>query len=134
MTAKDTEQQGMLLAEWRANQLHNVVLPSGLAAVLKRVGIKELAAQGRVPETLLQLMSSKADQKDGKLKIDLSDLSAVAEAYSVIAMACLVEPPVGLEATDDVLSIEELPFEDKEWLFSWSNEEATDLSNFPDEE
>ena len=126
---------GLSLAEWRARQIEDVVLPSGLAVRVKRVGLKELAAQGRIPETLLgiiqQAMDGSGEEGSPKIKIQLKDLGAIGEVYNLVAAACIVEPKLADQADDEHLSVDELPFEDKEFIFERSNQEAASLAPFP---
>jgi hypothetical protein len=126
---------GLSLTEWRARQVEDVVLPSGLAVKVKRVGLKELAAQGRIPETLLgiiqQAMDGSGEEGGPKIKIQLKDLGAIGEAYDLVAKACLVYPKVANQADDEHLSVDEIPFEDKEFIFERSNQEAVSLAPFP---
>lgn len=135
-----TERKGMNLAEWRQAQIHEVILPSGLMVKAKKASIMDLISGGKIPDNLVAFfeMSMKA-QKQGKTAkqvqaelpdVSMEDIPAVGEAFDAVALACIVEPPIGPEPTDDVLGVGELSYDDKAVLFEWANEGVMNLRPF----
>lgn len=113
----------MQLDEWRALQAtgEEAVLPSGLEIRIRRVGVLDLAEQGRVPQSLAPQINSM--MKDGKVRnASLSDLKNHAELVNIVCQAAIVAP-AGLLAS-------ELPFTDRLALFNWANEVGQKLETF----
>jgi len=119
------------LQNWRKNAAREYVLPSGNTALIKRVGIIDLAQQGAIPDTLSGMVSELAAMDDpAKLKLDLTDMKRFGEAIDLIALACFVDPPLTQEGDDFHLGVAEVPSIDKLAVFAWANDPAAQLQLF----
>lgn len=118
----------MNLQEWRQrkSQGEEAQLPSGLEVRVKRVSLPDLAAQGKIPQTL----QPKIDEIVGLTKsgqnpsiAQLGEMTAVLDA---VCRACIVAPAE--------LDVAELDFVDKMAVFDWANEAAVKLKTFRPEQ
>ena len=118
---------GLNLANWLETRTLETVTPSGLAIKMRRVGLLDLLTQGGVPEPLLALLSSGTDN----ITVDPEQLPEVMGAFDAMAKACLIEPEIiDGRSRDGKLGLEDLPYEDKEFIFGLANEEAEALEPF----
>ena len=118
---------GLNLADWLETRTLETVTPSGLAIKMRRVGLLDLLTQGGVPEPLLALLSSGTDN----ITVDPEQLPEVMGAFDAMAKACLIEPEIiDGRSRDGKLGLEDLPYEDKEFIFGLANEEAEALEPF----
>jgi len=117
----------MNLQEWRAKQQSGeaFTLPSGLEVRVRKVGMLDLAAQGKVPATLAPQINEMM-KSGGVVSSDLEQLARFAELLNIVCMACLAAPE-GLDAT-------ELPYEDKLAIFNWASAVSAKLSPFRGEQ
>jgi hypothetical protein len=121
------EPAGLNLADWLETRVLETVTPSGLAIKMRRVGMLDLLTQGGIPEPLLAILSSGADS----ISVDAEQLPEVMKAFDAMALACLIEPEI-IEgrSRDGKLGVQDMPYEDKEFIFGLANEEATALEPF----
>lgn len=127
----------MNVSEWRKARQEARTLPSGLEVTLKRVSLLDLAARGNIPTTLSALAD---DVVSGTNKqITLSDFPKYAEIINLVVAACVVAPRIvdtlndykeNDPALDDVLTIDELPFEDRLDIFNTVNAPAQAVKPF----
>lgn len=119
------------LQKWRLNASQEYVLPSGNTALLKRVGILDLAQLGQIPDTLSGQVSEMAQQEqDGTLNFDLKDVAQFGEVIDLLTMACFVDPLVTKEGDENHLAVSEVPSIDKIAVFAWANDPAAKLQLF----
>lgn len=117
----------MNLAEWRALKAEGeeAQLPSGLVVRVKRVGLVDLAEQGKIPQTLQpqidEISQIAQETKKGKSP-GLDQVGRFTDVLDVVCRACLVGP--------DGLDVGELDFTDKMAIFTWANEAAVGLKMF----
>lgn len=110
----------MNLNEWRRlrEEGEEAQLPSGLVVRLKRVGVLDLAEQGKVPQTLApQVEKFLAGQRP-----TLNDFQAQAEIISLVCRAALLGP--------EGLDVRELDYQDRLAIFTWANEVNKPLESF----
>lgn len=110
----------MNLQEWRKlqNAGEPAQLPSGLEVQIKRVGVLELAEQGKIPQTLsVQVERFMAGERP-----KLDDFKEQAAIINLVCRACLVGP--------EGLDVEELPYQDRLAIFQWANEVNKPLESF----
>ena len=114
----------MNLAEWRAAQVTEATLPSGLEVKLRKATVVDLAQSGRIPETIRpavdQMLAREKAKQDQSMT--LADLEQFAAVVDVVVKACLVEP--------SGLDVAELPFTDRQAIFLWANEASAKLATF----
>ncbi len=128
----------MKASEWRACQREAQTLPvSGIDVVLKHVKIEDLAAHGAIPAPMLQYVKGLQAQPPSEEKV-FEQLPHVRELYDVVVKACLVEPklvddesnnPVALPEGEYLL-LSELSFRDRQFIFEWANKGADALAPF----
>lgn len=129
-------QSGMDLAAWRKSRIFQVVTPSGLAITMKRVSLMDLVTQGTVPDSLLGFFdlamksAKKSADGQGKVEMEAEQIPELVQAFNAVAKACVIDPPLADEADDEHLSVDELPFNDKGFIFEKANEEAESLKPF----
>jgi hypothetical protein len=118
------------LAAYREAMVHDVgPLPaSGLVIKAKQVSLQDLMLQGKIPDSLSGLVNSTLQGK--KLEMTAEHLPLLAEMFGVVIKACAVEPPVADVGDEDHLGLNELKFEDQEFIFNWANAEAIALTPF----
>jgi hypothetical protein len=120
------------LAEWRAKQLREVTLPSGLKVTLRSVTITDLALTGKLPESILA-MANKADE-GGKEAVDLMEISRNAGEFTamldLLIRLSLVEPALGDEPDEDHIALAEISSDDKMAIFNTINGGAAELQPF----
>lgn len=119
----------MKLSEWRSSRQTEEELPSGLTVLLKKVSLVDLAAEGNIPAPLLGMIEEVSEVPEDAM-IDLAEFPKYAEAINMVAMSVIQEPPIADEPDEEHLGIDELPFEDRIWLFEWASQEAGDLMTF----
>jgi len=119
------------VAEWRErNGPQDVTLPSGSVAKLRKVHIVDLASQGLIPATLVAEADKLQGASGAALMQDLEQLKGFREMLRAVAKATFVEPPVGDEATEEQLGVDEVPFDDLVHVFNWCNGRARELEPF----
>lgn len=137
-------------------------LPSGLVVRARRVELQTFLLKGSVPNPLMEIMSQalekgqKADVaqimgvEDGKMNLDA--INDMYEMVNAVTIQSIVEPkvhPVPLDdegkavdedhpqadefRDDDLLYVDEVPDEDKMFLFHWLTGGTTDLESFRQE-
>jgi len=141
--AREAQQQAMPLpepmkfGEWQEQQRKGVpwVLPSGLIAYLKPVGILDLAARGGIPAPLMG-MAEKITSTD-TIQVLLKELGTFTETVRLVVLAAVVfpklvaeEPEDDQELADDELWIGDLLLSDQLAVFNWANNTSQVLRPF----
>lgn len=116
------------LAAWRAAQLHEVVLPSGLTVQLKRASLEDLVIGGGIPDTLSSLVGELMEGNE--FKMGANKLNEMIGIFNVVVRACMVNPPVADRPSDTHIGIDEISFADKQAIFDWANGDAKALRPF----
>jgi hypothetical protein len=123
----------MTLEQWRQSRLVEAVLPSGLPVVLRRISLMDLMGQGEIPDTLMGFVELALKGNAGKLDVEAKHLPAVSQAMADFAQAALVRPSVGDQPSDTTITIDELDFGDREFIFNLLNEDIRRVSPFLDQ-
>ena len=113
----------MNYAEWKAKQEAGTEyeLGSGLTVSLTKVSLRDLAAKGSIPSTLIAPIADLQNiAKTGEM--GLEKFTEMGPIIDLIVSACLVSPVE--------LTVDEMPFDDKLQIFTWANEEAKQLAGF----
>ena len=120
------------LAQFRANQIKELPLPSGTVVFVKDVTMTDLMLTGKLPDNLLDVSQEAASQ--GKENVDLKAISRNGAEFKVmldtLARLCIVEPPIADVGDDDHLGIDELSSDDKMAIFNWVNREVEPVRSF----
>ena len=120
-----------MLAEWRSNNFHEVELPlSGRILQVRDAGLLDLAIEGQVPNTMLDLVQQLADGKMSETEVMKSHAPEFGDLLNIIFKIAVVFPPVADEPDDDHISPSEFVYGDKMALFNWVNREAVILRPF----
>ncbi len=112
----------MNLQEWREKRQHgeDATLPSGLIVQLRKVGMLDLAEQGKIPATLTPRINEL--MKGGVGGVSLEQVNEFAELINIVCRACVTGP--------DGLDVAELPYEDRLAIFNWASKAASALQFF----
>jgi hypothetical protein len=127
---ESTEAPEMTLEQWRQSRLLEVVLPSGLPVVLRRISLMDLMGQGEVPDTLMGFVDLAMGGKKEGVTVEAKHLPAVSQAMAVFAQAALVRPRITDQQSDTTITLNELGFGDREFIFDLLNEGIRAVSPF----
>ena len=118
----------MNLQEWRESRRlgEEATLPSGLEIRVKRVSLPDLAAQGKIPQTLQPQIDEIVNLTEKGQTPSISQSGEMTVLLDAVCGACIVEPVE--------LDVAELDFTDKMAVFEWANEVATGLKTFRGEQ
>lgn len=124
------------LAEWRSARTHELELPSGLTATVRDVDITDLALTGRIPNSLMDVFVSAAEQTS---EADAEKMAGDAIAKNAadfgrmldaVTRAAFVSPRIGDVADDETVTVDEIPMGDKLFLFNHLNREVARVRSF----
>lgn len=120
------------LAQFRANQIKELVLPSGMQILVKDASMTDLMLTGKLPDMLLDIAEEAATQ--GQNNLDLRKISKNGPEFKilldVLARICVVEPPIADVGDDEHLGIDEITGDDKMAIFNWANREVEQIKSF----
>lgn len=114
-------------------------VPSGNTALVRNVGMQVFLQKGLVPNSLMPIVRKAMSGKDPEIKLDeitegqLQDMLAL---FDAVVVHCVVQPAVaplpaeGEERADDVLYVDEVDFDDKQFIFQWVVGGTKDLEKF----
>lgn len=138
--------------QWKTKAQHEVDLPSGNTCLARRPGLQVFLEAGIIPNSLLPLVQQalKGKQTDPKdLLEDLTEerLREIVKLYDAVTCYVVIEPEVHQaplredgttvpwsERDGDKLYVDEVDFEDKQFLFQWSVGGTRDLERFRQEQ
>jgi hypothetical protein len=118
------------LAEWRAGRLHDLKLPSGLDVKVRDVSLTDLALTGRIPNTLMDVIMQANGDEEKTQAVVTQNAADFGKMLDVLTQACLVEPAIGAVADAEHILLEEIPSEDKLFIFNHLNREAEQMRSF----
>ena len=120
------------LQEWRKLRKPELTLPSGLKLTLQKVGLMDLAAQGKIPAPLAGIVQKLIDGSTAgrKVELNLDELPDYARVIEVVVWAAVVDPPLADTRDDEHLGMDELTLEEKTEIFKWANGTANALVPF----
>ncbi len=112
----------MNLQEWRAKQQQGEAaqLPSGLEIQVRRVGMLDLAEQGKIPSALAPKINEL--MKHGLSTVSIEQVTEFSELINMVCRACVVGP--------DGLDVGELSYEDRLAIFNWASAMSAKLQPF----
>jgi hypothetical protein len=119
---------------WRKKRQEGelVTLPSGLVVRRRRVHILDLAVQGKIPAPLVTLAAEMVSAT--RRKLDLDGMQRYADVVNLVVKAAMVEPPVGDEATEAQLAVDEMEMLDRLAIFNDGNVPTRPLRIFRPEQ
>ena len=118
------------LAEWRARRLQELDLPSGLHVKVRDVSLTDLALTGRIPNTLMDVIVQAGGDEAKTQAAVMENAAEFGKMLDVMTKACLVEPAIADVADAEHILLEEIPSEDKLFLFNHLNREAEQMRSF----
>jgi len=118
------------LAQWRAQRLKELDLPSGLHVKVRDVSLTDLALTGRIPNTLMDIIMQANGDEAKTQEVVSQNAAEFGKMLDALTKACLVEPAIGDVPDGDHILLEELPAEDKLFLFNHLNREAEQMRSF----
>lgn len=127
---ESTKAPEMTLEQWRQSRLVETVLPSGLPVVLRRISLMDLMGQGEIPETLMGFVELSMKSEKEEVAVEAKHLPAVMQAMGVFAQAVLVRPGVADEPSDTAITLDELDYGDREFIFDLLNEGIRGVTPF----
>lgn len=131
---QSTDAKRVNLAQWRAQRLHELTLPSGLPVKVRDVDMTDLVLTGAIPNTLIDLLGNEETQKLSEDEVGKKMLSEnkneFATLLSVIVKAALVEPAIGDVPDETHITLDELTFADKMEIFNFVNRDANAVRPF----
>jgi hypothetical protein len=116
-----------MIAEWRAKQVHEHTLPSGLVVKMRDVDLLALAFNGDIPNTMLGMVEE-IQKAAGVIQTD--DLVKFGGLINRLAITCVVEPPLALEPDELHIGVNELSGPDRIDIFMHANREVGNLQTF----
>jgi hypothetical protein len=124
----------LTLAEWRAQRLHELDLPSGLQVKVRDVDMTDLVLTGAIPNTLIDLLGNEETQKLSEAEVGKKMLGENKADFgvfiNVIVKAALVEPAIGDVPDETHIMLDELGFADKMAIFNFVNRDANAVRPF----
>lgn len=127
------------LQQWREkiDATEEIELSIGPAVIRSHVSLLDLAAAGRIPQTLLLDMQGMGKRAKGKAadpeREGMENLSKMLPALDALAIAAFVDPPLTAAGDADSLPVTAVPTVDKITVFNYLNRGAEALRPFRDE-
>lgn len=106
------------IADWRRE--HEMLLPSGNVARLRKVHVLDLAEQGQIPTPLVGMVSTL--MATGKAIIRQEQFKDYAELINLVARVAFVEPKLADQADEAHLAVSEVDMADRLEVFNWCHE------------
>jgi len=121
-----------MLAQFRADQIKELALPSGTVVFVKDATMTDLMLTGKLPDMLLDIAEESAS--NGQASLDLRKVSKNGPEFKILldmlTRLCVVEPPIADVGDDDHLGIDEITADDKMAIFNWAYREVEQLKSF----
>jgi hypothetical protein len=92
----------------------------------------DLVLTGKLPEGIMDFVEKSTE--DGKNEIDLKEVAkagpGMGEMMNILAMLCIVEPPVAEIGDEEHLGLNEITGDDKMFIMNWANREVKEIRPF----
>lgn len=129
--------------QWKKGQAEPIELPSGNYMRVRRLGMENLMATGKMPNGLMSTVRKAVERGTGMEGVDMADvvgdekqLGEMMGFLDDLTVMVAVEPKVHkapedeADRQDDVLYSDEIDMDDKSFLFQLSMGGTTDLESF----
>ena len=139
-TSRQATKKPTTATQWKqAAQGKPLEVPSGNTALVRNVGMEVFLRRGLVPNSLLGFVRTAMTGKEVELKVEditedqLADMIAL---FDAVVVYCVVEPKVlpvpadGEERDPAALYVDEVDFDDKQFIFQWVVGGTRDLEKF----
>jgi hypothetical protein len=114
-----------MLAEWRSHNFEEVELPlSKRVLQVRDVGVIDLAIEGKVPNTMMDLVQQLSENKITETQLMKEHSAEFGALLNMVFVHAVVYPPVAEEPDDEHISPKDFVYGDKMALFNWVNREA----------
>jgi len=132
-------------SSFKAKSSTQITLPSGETVLCKRGGVEVFLRSGKVPNSLMPLMKSvltgkKVEDSAKEIEVDDKTIIEMFELFDMICVGVMVSPrchfvPKSEDGTegerkDDLLYVDEIELEDKQFLFQWAVGGTADVEKF----
>lgn len=121
-----------MLAQFRANRMQELTLPSGIQVWVRDVSMMDLMLTGRLPEAIMEFADEAG--KAGQKQIDLKKIVKSGNDFNImlnaVVQSCVVEPPIAEHGDEEHLGLDEINGDDKMAIFNWVNREVEQLRPF----
>jgi hypothetical protein len=128
------------VAEWKQQaQGKPLEVPSGKTALVRNPGMEVFLRRGLIPNSLMPIVRKAMSGKEPELNLeDITEdqLQDMVSLFDAITVYCVVEPKVlpvpadNEERREDVLYVDEVDFEDKQFIFQWVVGGTRDVEKF----
>jgi hypothetical protein len=121
------------LAKFRFEQIKELgPLPKSRMTIFVRdVSMMDLLMSGKLPEPLVDVIQSATNDKN---EIDLKQIARNAVEFNDMVdgliLMSVVEPPIARTGDEDHLGLNELPSDDKMFIYQWLNREVPASQSF----
>ena len=135
MPSKQATQTVTTALEWRRARVEGevVTLPSGKTARLRTMSLLRLLEKGTIPDSLSGIIQ---EMMGGEKKVanNLETFQGLSELLAVVCQLSFVYPKIVDDPTeDDEISIEDVAYDDKFFVFNWSQKEISLMTPFREE-
>lgn len=131
--------------EWKKKSAQGVPLqvPSGNTALVRNPGMEVFLRKGLVPNSLMPLVRQGMTGKELDVKAeDITDdqLNDLVSLFDAVTCYCVIDPPVApvpaqeSERDPETLYVDEVDFEDKQFIFQWAVGGTRDVEQFRKEQ
>jgi hypothetical protein len=132
--------------EWKKSvKSVELEVPSGNTCLARRVDLRKLLNAGSIPNLLMPavreaMKGKKFDAEELMKDIDEDKIKQMLDLMDMIVVDCVLRPkvhpaPATEEArSDDILYVDEVDFEDKQFIFQWATGGSRDLERFRQEQ
>lgn len=146
-------------SEWKKKAAgHELEVPSGNVALVKRVGLQAFVKQGVIPNSLMPMINKaiktgEFDVKEELGEVDAEKINDILRLYDVVVVECVVQPrvlpapvftaetaesedyigeviPFSMREDTDDLYVDEVDFNDKVFIFQWVVGGTSDVEAF----
>lgn len=136
-------------SEWkRSSEGHELEVPSGKVALVRRMGMQAFISKGVIPNSLMPMVNKAMATGEMDVAGELGDLDEeklrdIISLYDAVMLQCVVLPELSpipedeegnvvplKERDQDLLYVDEVDFEDKVFVFQWVVGGTADLESF----
>lgn len=128
-------------SSFKSKSTATLELPSGESVLCRRGGIEVFLRSGKVPNSLMPIMKAALGGNDKVKKaaqdvdVDETMIAELFEMFDLVAVTVMVQPkchpiPSDGERNDELLYVDEVDLQDKQFLFQWAVGGTSDVEKF----
>jgi hypothetical protein len=138
--------EAMTPKQWKKDKkLKPVEMPSGNTGIIRRRPLQAFLKAGLIPNDLLPIIqealkAGKTEIKPEEIMQDDKKVVGVLELIDVVVVACMVEPEVlpapvkESERDEDLLYVDEIDWDDKQFIYTYAIGSVADLEAFREQQ